>query len=169
MRIILHIYHGNGKGKTTSAIGLSIRAVGAGLKVIFVQFLKDGNSSEINILEKMADIKILYCNICNKFTFQMNNAEKLIVTERHNFMINQAFSEKADMIILDEFLDAYNKNMIDKKISEKLILKNIEKEIILTGRNPSELFLEKADYISEINSIRHPYEKGITARKGIEY
>lgn len=84
-------------------------------------------------------------------------------------MINQAFSEKSDMIILDEFLDTYNKNMIDKKNSEKLILENTGKEIILTGRNPAEIFLEKADYISEISSLKHPYERGITARKGIEY
>lgn len=169
MVIILHIYHGNGKGKTTSAVGLSIRASGAGLKVVFLQFLKNGNSSEIKILEKTENIKVLFCDVCDKFTFQMNSAEKSIVTERHNFMINQAFSEKADMVILDEFLDAYNKNMIDKKISEKLILDNTAMEIILTGRNPAEIFLEKADYISEINAIKHPYERGITARKGIEY
>ncbi len=169
MTDILHIYCGNGKGKTTSAVGLAIRAVGAGLKVIFVQFLKNGNSSEINILEKTENIKVLCCDVCNKFTFQMNSAEKSLVTERHNFMINQAFSEKSDMIILDEFLDAYNKNMIDKEISEKLIFDNTGKEIVLTGRSPAEIFIEKADYISEINALKHPYERGITARKGIEY
>ena len=135
---------------------------------MFLQFLKNGSSSEIKILEKIQNITVLCCEVCNKFTFLMNDDEKKIVTERHNFMISQAFRSTADIIILDEFLDAYNLNMIDRKISGNFILCD-NREIILTGRNPAEIFLENADYISEINSIRHPYQKGITARKGIEY
>ncbi|MCM1314780.1 MAG: cob(I)yrinic acid a,c-diamide adenosyltransferase [Prevotella sp.] len=168
MRFILHIYHGNGKGKTTAAVGLAIRAAGAGLNVMFMQFLKNGNSSENEILKQIKNINICCCDVCNKFTFRMNDTEKKFVTEKHNDMINRAFRSYADIIILDEFLDAYNKNMIDRKISGNMILSD-QREIILTGRNPAEIFLEKADYISEINAIRHPYEKGITARKGIEY
>ncbi len=168
MRFILHIYHGNGKGKTTAAVGLAIRAAGADLNVMFIQFLKNGNSSENEILKQIKNINICCCDVCNKFTFRMNDAEKAVVTEKHNDMINQAFGSDADIIILDEFLDAYNKNMIDRKTSGNMILSD-QREIILTGRNPAEIFLEKADYISEINAIRHPYEKGITARKGIEY
>lgn len=168
MIFILHIYHGNGKGKTTAAVGLAIRAAGAGLNVMFVQFLKNGNSSENKILKQINNICVICCEVCNKFTFRMNDEEKAAVTERHNDMINQAFRSSADVIILDEFLDAYNKNMTDRKISGNMILSD-NREIILTGRNPAEIFLEHADYISEIKAVRHPYEKGITARKGIEY
>lgn len=166
---ILHIYHGNGKGKTTAAVGLAIRAAGAGFKVMFVQFLKNGSSSETGILKNIENITVCCCEACNKFTFQMNDEEKALVTARHNQMLKQAFGNNAGMIILDEFLDAYNKNMIDKNISESLILNSSNREIILTGRNPAEIFLENSDYISEITSVKHPYEKGVTARRGIEY
>ncbi len=165
---MIHIYHGNGKGKTTAAVGLAVRAVGAGLKVIFVQFLKNGSSSEIKMLKDNMEVE--YCKECSKFTFQMNEEEKALVTEKHNQMIEKAFENGADMIILDEFLDAYNKKMIDRNLSEKLISENKEKtEIVLTGRNPAEIFIEQADYISEITAVRHPYENGIIARIGIEY
>ena len=167
---MIHIYHGNGKGKTTASIGLAVRAAGAGLKVIFMQFLKNGSSSEIKILNDIENITVEYCKECNKFTFQMNSYEKNIVTEKSNQMIERAFESNADMIILDEFLDAYNKKMVDRSLAERFIFENVENtEIILTGRNPAEIFIEKADYISEITAVRHPYEKGITARIGIEY
>lgn len=167
MTDILHIYHGNGKGKTTAATGLAIRAAGAELKVIFIQFLKNGTSSEINILKQINNIEYFCCDECRKFTFQMSDKEKALVTSGNNEIIEKAFSSDADVIILDEFLDAYNLNMIDSD-SEKYIL-NSDREIILTGRNPAEIFLDHADYISEIISVRHPYEKGIKARKGIEF
>ena len=167
---MVHIYHGNGKGKTTAAVGLAVRAAGAGLEIMFVQFLKNGSSSEIRIIEKIENIKVQCCKECRKFTFQMNDNEKNAVTEKHNHMLEQAFKNGADMIILDEFLDAYNKNMLDRSLAEKLITENAENiEIILTGRNPSEKFIETADYISEITAVRQPYEKGIAARMGIEY
>lgn len=167
MTDILHIYHGNGKGKTTAATGIAIRAAGAELKVIFIQFLKNGTSSEINILKQINNIEYFCCDECRKFTFQMSDKEKALVTSGNNELIEKAFSSDADVIILDEFLDAYNLNMIDSD-SEKYIL-NSDREIILTGRNPAEIFLDHADYISEIISVRHPYEKGIKARKGIEF
>lgn len=168
MRIILHIYHGNGKGKTTASVGLAIRSAGAGLKVCFVQFLKNGSSSEVNILKQIDSIEYSCCETCCKFTFQMNDTEKAIVSSEHNALLERAFSSNADMIVLDEFLDAYNLNMIDRSSAEKYIL-NSDREIILTGRNPAEIFLDHADYISEITSVRHPYEKGVSARRGIEF
>lgn len=165
---ILHIYHGNGKGKTTAATGLAIRAAGADLKVCFVQFLKNGTSSEINILKQINNIEYLYCDKCGKFTFQMNDSEKALITSGNNLILEKAFGSDADVIILDEFLDVYNLDVVDRSSAEKYIL-NTNREIILTGRNPSEIFLDHADYISEIKSVCHPYEKGIRARRGIEY
>ncbi len=166
MRKILHIYHGNGKGKTTSAIGLAIRAVGAGLKVSFVQFLKNGSSSETDIL-KYVGIEYICCETCNKFVFQMSESEKVFLKSEYNKILQQVFSSDANIIVLDEFLDVYNLDMIDKSSADCIL--NTEKEVILTGRNPAEIFINNADYISEINSIRHPYEKGVPARKGIEF
>ncbi len=168
MKNILHIYHGNGKGKTTAAIGLAIRAAGAGQKICFVQFLKNGSSSEVKILSQIDNIEYICCEECNKFSFQMSDTEKSVVTSGHNHILEKAFGTDADMIILDEFLDAYNKNMLDKDYAGNRIL-DTDREIILTGRNPAELFINNADYISEITSVRNPYEKGVPARLGIEF
>ena len=168
VRKILHIYHGDGKGKTTASIGIAIRAKGAGLKVCFVQFLKKGSSSEVNILKNIDGIEYICCEKCNKFVFQMTDTEKAFLISEYNKILEKIFSDNADVIILDEFLDAYNLNMISKKSAENHIL-HLDKEIILTGRNPAEIFTDNADYISEIKAIRHPYNKGISARKGIEF
>lgn len=170
---MIHIYHGNGKGKTTAAVGLAVRAYGAGLEPVVFQFLKNGSSSEIAVLEKLG-IPVSCCTECTKFTFRMNDDEKAAVAERHNIMlaeIKKYISEKrTGPVIMDEFLDAYNSGLIDRKLAEEIITGSDENiEIVLTGRNPADVFLETADYISEISAVRHPYTKGVTARKGIEY
>ena len=73
---MLHIYYGNGKGKTTAAVGLTVRAVGSGMKVAFFQFLKNGSSSEISVLEELENVTVICCEECQKFTFAMNDLEK---------------------------------------------------------------------------------------------
>lgn len=171
---MLHIYYGNGKGKTTAAVGLAVRAAGAGLKVAFFQFLKNGTSSEIAVLNKINSITIKCCNECSAFVSQMSDSEKNAVIARHNKQLSDAFSlidnGMTDLIVLDEFLDAYNKNMLDRELADKLILNCPEAvELVLTGRNPDKKFLDSADYLNEITAVRHPYQKGISARYGIEY
>lgn len=171
---MLQIYHGDGKGKTTAAVGLAVRAAGAGLKVLFMQFLKNGSSSEIKVLSGIDGITVRCCEECNKFTFEMNDTEKQAVSDDHNSMLELAMSmvsqKKADVVIMDEFLDAYNKSMLDLRLAEMVITNFSETaEIVLTGRSPDEIFIEKADYISHVTAEKHPYSRGITARKGIEY
>lgn len=170
---MIHIYHGNGKGKTTAAVGLAVRAVGAGMRVFFFQFLKNGTSSEINVLRKCS-IETFCCEACTKFTFMMNDEEKKAVAEEHNSMlytiIEMIKNKSADMIVMDEFLDAWNKEMLDIILAEKIITEcSADTELIITGRSPAEKITEKADYISEIKEIKHPYTRGVAARKGIEY
>jgi len=172
--IMLQIYHGDGKGKTTAAVGLAVRAAGAGLKVLFMQFLKNGSSSEIKILSGINGITVMCCEECSKFTFEMNSDEKLAVAAKHDNMlrtIEDLLSQNnADVVIMDEFLDAYNKAMLNKKLAERVIMDFSDTaEIVLTGRSPDEIFIEKADYISHVTAEKHPYSRGITARKGIEY
>ena len=171
---MLHIYHGSGKGKTTAAVGLTIRANGAGMKTAFFQFLKNGSSSEISILEKLENNTVMCCKECTKFTFQMNGSERENIRKIQNDMLKKA-SElisggSVSLIVLDEFLDAYNKELIDKVIADDFIKNWSDKaEIIITGREPPAGMLEIADYVTEMKAEKHPYEKGITARKGIEY
>ena len=171
---MLHIYHGSGKGKTTAAVGLAVRFAGAGGKVLFMQFLKNGTSSEIGILKKTDGITVSCCEKCSKFTFKMNSDEKAEVIAEHNEMLRQAAdfirNEHECLVVLDEFLDAYNKDMLDKGIADELLLLLSDKaEVAVTGRSPDEKFICKADYISCITAEKHPYQRGIKARKGIEY
>ncbi len=171
---MIHLYCGNGKGKTTASVGLALRWAGTGRKVYFFQFLKNGNSSEISILKNISGIILKSCTPCNKFTFRMNDDEKKEVCRFHNEMLNEISdiirNESDIMIVLDEFIGAYNKGMFDKELAENIIdMVNEKSEVILTGREPSDYFIGKADYVSEIKEIKHPYQKGITARYGIEY
>ena len=167
---LIHIYCGDGKGKTTASLGLAIRAAGAGMKVCFVQFMKGGDTAELNILNLISAITVKRCNRAYGFVKNMCAEDKAEITACHNELLKFAFSGGFDIVILDEFNSAYGYGLMDKTLAEKLILNGKDNcEIVLTGRKPAEIFLDSADYVSEICCVKHPFEKGITARKGIEY
>ena len=171
---MIHIYSGEGKGKTTAAIGLAVRAAGAGLRVFFYQFLKNGSSSEIPVLESLKGVNVRCCRNCNKFTKDMNDDEKAAVTAEQNSMLieikNIIKAEAADVIIMDEFIGAYNKQLMDRLFAEVMLKEFPESmELILTGREPSQFLCRVADYHSEINELKHPFKKGMKSRRGIEY
>ncbi|MCM1335155.1 MAG: cob(I)yrinic acid a,c-diamide adenosyltransferase [Bacteroides sp.] len=166
---LLHIYCGDGKGKTTAAIGLAIRAAGAGMSVRFVQLLKGGATSELEALALIPKITVTRCDREYGFVKNMSGAEKRSITECHDRLIADAFTAKADMVILDEFNAAYGYGLLDRAAAERLIFEGVKKaEVVLTGRDPAEAFTSAADYLSEIKCVKHPYEKGIAARRGIE-
>ncbi|MBR4096533.1 MAG: cob(I)yrinic acid a,c-diamide adenosyltransferase [Oscillospiraceae bacterium] len=166
----LHIYCGDGKGKTTASLGLAMRAAGAGMKVCFVQFMKGGETAELDTLKLIPNISVHRCNKEYGFLWNMSDNEKAEITVTHNELLTTAFNSGADLVVLDEFNFAYSSGLMDKMLAEKLILDNKDScEIVLTGRDPAEIFIQEADYVSEICCVKHPYEKGVTARKGIEY
>ncbi len=171
---MFHIYCGYGKGKTTASIGLVIRALGNGMKVLIVQFLKSISTGEIEFLKDFDNVTILRGKDGDEFTFSMTEKQKENTRKIQNENLYKAFEymkeNKYDMVIFDEIIAAYNYNLIDReKIDE--FLENIPKdiEIVMTGRNPSEKMVEVADYITEMRKIKHPYDKGISARKGVEF
>lgn len=167
---MIHIYCGDGKGKTTSATGLAVRSAGAGMKVYFARLMKGNFSSELKILESVPEITVRSCDRNYGFYKSMSQSDKAMITECHNKMLSAAFVSGADVIILDEFFSAYNYALLDTALALSLIKnKNPDIELILTGRNPAPELLELADYISEIACVRHPYSRGIKARRGIEY
>lgn len=167
---MLHIYCGDGKGKTTASLGLAIRGAGAGMKVGVAQFMKGGDTCELQILEHIEGITVIRCDREYGFSFCMTDEEKRDITSCHNRLLEEIFSGGYDMIILDEFNCAYELGFMDREKAEELIINGKNNaEIVLTGRNPADVFTEKADYISEICCRRHPYEKGVDARRGIEY
>ena len=142
---LIHIYCGDGKGKTSAAIGLAVRAAGSGLKVLFTRFLK--NLSE----EKKQEVRETYLQLWRAIELE-------VLTGRY------------DVLVIDEFMAAYKYDLIPKdEAIEFLKKKPKELEIVLTGRNPDEKLVELADYVSEIKKVKHPFDQGIYARKGIEY
>lgn len=170
---LVHIYTGNGKGKTTAAIGLGIRGVGSGMRVLMIQFCKGSSTSEENIIEKLKpDFELYkYKQIC-KFVWQMTLDEKKQMQENTLHLFNYAISsaESKDMIILDEIMAAITNGLIDVKFVVDFIKnKPSNLELVLTGRNAPIELIELADYVSELNAVKHPMSSGIMARKGIEF
>jgi cob(I)alamin adenosyltransferase len=171
---LIHIYCGDGKGKTTAAMGLGMRAVGRHKKVLLTQFLKDNETGELNSIEKLGTNFEVFKGIPVKKFFKFMSPEEQMVTkkeheERFNTVTQKAINENFDLLILDEIIASTNLDLIP--LNEVItFLENKPKglEVILTGRNPNEKLIELADYVSEIRAVKHPYEKGISSRIGIE-
>lgn len=170
---LIHIYCGDGKGKTTAAIGLAVRCAGRGNKVLLVQFLKSRDSGELYSLAKLPDIEVMRGKESKKFTFQMNEEEKHALLIEHNKMFEQVLAKIKNggysLLILDEVIGALNAKVFEMpKLIEFLRHKPENLEVVLTGRNPAPELVEIADYVSEMRKIKHPMDKGIMAREGIE-
>lgn len=169
---MLHVYTGDGKGKTTAAVGLAVRYCGSGKRVCIFQFLKDGTSSELCVL-KNASISVFSCQTETKgFFWSMNDEEKEKLKEEtcKNFCKVKECVDDFDMIVLDELAGAISNKLINQKdVMEFLTEYAQKKEIVITGRNLPEEIIKMADYVSEIKCIKHPFECGGKAKKGIEY
>lgn len=171
---LLHVYHGEGKGKTTAAIGLAVRAAGAGNQVIFSQFMKGGRTAELQILGELRQVRILRSPKAFPFYSQMTELQKQELTEIHNQLIRQmlqAVREKScQVLVLDEVTYPISWGLLDIKLLQELLDQTRNRaEVVCTGRNPADWLLERADYITEMRAVRHPYERGIQAREGIEW
>ena len=170
---LMHIYHGDGKGKTTAAVGLAVRAAGAGMRVAFVQFMKDGNSAELDVLRRIERIEVYTIKNTYGFTWNMSEDNRIQLRMKNDqamkAMIKAVREEMYQMLVVDEMMSAYQGGFVDKtSVQELMQLCRGTMELVFTGRNPAKELLDRADYITEMRSERHPYEKGITARVGIE-
>ena len=164
---MIQVYIGDGKGKTTASVGASMRAAGHGFRVLFMQFLKDDSSGEIEALRWIPGIEVIHCPINYGFTFQMTEEQKNETAKEYDKMLNKAIASDASLIVLDEVIYAINAGMIEKEKLNRVLDKNCE--IVLTGRDAPEWILDKSDYVSDIRKIKHPYDKGVQARVGIEF
>jgi ATP:corrinoid adenosyltransferase len=174
MEGLIHIYCGDGKGKSTAAVGLGVRAAGCGKKVLMVRFLKNDCSGEVAILSDIPGIHLVPCKKEFGFTFNMTEQVKKEAKEYYSEVmkevLNKACEEEYDLLIMDEIMAAYRENLIPRQeLIDFLSNKPEGLEVVLTGRNPDEKLVELADYVSEMKKIKHPYEKGIPARRGIEF
>lgn len=172
---LVHIYTGDGKGKTTSAIGLGIRAFGRGFKVLLAQFLKGMDTGELHVLKNLGpNFEVYRHKNVKGFFWNMSDEQKAelkkSVREGFQHVKEEIEKDKWDMVILDEIMGTIHNQLIDTREVVELIKNKPDKlELVLTGRNAPKELIELADYVSEISAIKHPWEHGIKARKGIEF
>ncbi len=169
----VHIYCGDGKGKTTCGMGLCVRAAGYGYRVLIYQFMKDNSTSERRAMEKIPGITFVPGLAQEKFSFQMSEQEK---KERKQFyedkfreVTQKAQQEAYQVLFLDEIIYTIRAGLFDEELLVRWLKEKPEDlEVILTGQNPGEQLIACADYVSELKKIRHPFDRGLAARDGIE-
>lgn len=173
-RGMIHIYCGDGKGKTTAATGLAVRAAGCGMKVLFARFLKNENSGELRILDSVPEIEVLHLERSYGFFNTLTDEEKEEVRQMYGQLwdlIKEKISGgQFQMLVIDEFMAAYRYGLIGREEALDLLTGKPEAlELVLTGRDPGPELTALADYVSEIRKVKHPFDQGILARRGIEY
>lgn len=170
---LIHVYCGDGKGKTTAATGLAVRAAGAKKKVVFAQFMKDGSSSEIGMLKELDGVEIYVCSTCYGFFQNLDEQQKVVACRSYSelfYKVRERVKERVDMLVLDEAMAACKHCAIkEAELIEFLKGKPEELEVVLTGREPSQEIIELSDYVTEMKKLKHPYDDGIRARHGIEF
>lgn len=167
---LIHIYCGDGKGKTTAAVGLAVRAAGSGKRVLIGQFFKSGASSEIRVLEGISGITVCRSEEHYGRYANMNGEQRTAASRCYRAYLAELLrrSREFDMLVLDEIFAACRHGMVDE---EELLgyLRDEHPEVVLTGRDPAPAFCELADYVTEMRKLKHPYDRGIASREGIEY
>jgi len=172
---LTHIYYGNGKGKTTAALGLALRAAGCGKNVIIIQFLKDWKCGELNSLEHIANITVLgRKDIGGGFIKDMDEKAKSVLKGEYDEILKSALKlqeeGRCDLLILDEALDAYQLGVIGSELFEDILANKPEAlELVITGHMADEKLLTHANYVTQMIKHKHPYDEGIQARRSIEF
>jgi cob(I)alamin adenosyltransferase len=172
----IQVYTGSGKGKTTAALGIALRAAGAGLKVFIGQFIKKGKYSEHNALKRFKDF-ITVKQYGTGFVKRTQSKEHRTQTEAIEAARKGLEETKKiiasgmyDIVILDEINVAVHYNLISVgDILDLLNAKPSHVELVLTGRYANEKIIEMADLVTEMKEIKHYYKKGVKARRGIEH
>ena len=170
----LHLYYGDGKGKTTAAMGLAARAAGQGRNVLIGQFLKTNTTGEFRSLGQIENVFLALGEPVAGLTMGMSEAER--AEERARQMRNfervreEIEARRPDVVVLDEFLVAESLGYLDGARALACVDAWLESaEVVLTGRWASEPLLERADYATEMVKRKHPYDEGVAARRGIEF
>ena len=181
---LIHVITGDGKGKTTSSLGLGLRAIGNNLKVCMIQFLKSGFTGELYSAKKLGfEIEQFgvdaikerqqkleqFKDKTGRFTFQPDNLEKDAARQGWEHSKKVILSGDYDMVIMDEINCVLAKELVPIEDVLEIIRNHGKVELIFTGRDAPKDLIEAADYVNVIYGIKHPWQKGIVARKGIEY
>ena len=171
----LHVYRGYGKGKTTAAMGLALRALGHGYAVLVAQFMKNGESGELAALKAFPRARLALAPAMGKFTFEMDEAELArAAREQTAFaetLLRQLEREKPFLIVLDELGAALSLGLVGEETGRALVDAALNAgETAVTGYAVPSWLAERADYLTDLNALRHPYAvEGLHARRGIEW
>ena len=156
---MLHLYWGDGKGKTTAAMGLALRALGHGRRVVILQFLKDGSSGAA-----------VYACPNAKFTWLMTDAERAEARRTNTRTLQTILQGSFDLLVLDEACAACKNDLVEEALLRAAAARAEQgAEVVLTGREPAAWMQDAADYSTELRAVKHPYTRGIAAREGVEY
>ncbi len=172
---MLHLYTGTGKGKTTAAMGLALRALGHGRRVLIGQFLKDGRSGELEALRAFAGARVMPCPPVEGFVGQMAPEVKRRVIERQTRYARElsgaAQAFRPDVIVLDELAMALTLGVIGEADAAALIdACLVHGEVAVTGYAAPQWLVQRADYVSRIDAVKHPFaDKKLAEREGIEW
>ena len=169
---MIHLYHGNGKGKTTAAVGLAVRAAGSGMRVLFVQFFKNGSSSEVGVLRSLPGVDVLIPEVWHGRYKKMSENEQEETRECYSALMRDIETRAGEygLIVLDEAVSAYNYGMFDRERFTAMLKEwKDSREAVLTGRDPAPELREIADYVTEMKKEKHPFDCGVMARRGIEF
>ena len=181
---LVHVYTGDGKGKTSASLGLALRAIGNNLSVHMIQFLKSGYTGEIYSAKKLGfaidqfGVDALkekqkhfeeFADRTGSFVFQPDIKEKDAAMQGWEHAKKIIKSNEFDVVILDEINCVLEKELIPIEEVLEIVRDHGKVELILTGRDAPKELMELADYVSVVNRVKHPWQKGIIARKGIEY
>ena len=167
---MIHIYCGDGKGKTTAAMGLALRMAGRGKRVVIARFLKSGDSGECLALAALPGVTVLDAPERLPFTFRMTQQEREQECLRYREMLYTLtqLAPQADLLVLDEVCDGLDTGLVelDRLLA---LLDGFEGEAVLTGREPGPELLARAGYVTRMVKVRHPYDEGVGARLGVEW
>jgi len=167
---MLHIYHGDGKGKTTAAMGLALRMAGRGKRVVIAQFLKCEDSGERCVLMRLPGVELLPLPDCLPFTFQLTEEQREEERVRYAGMLARLdeLAGQADLLVLDEVCDAIDCGLVPLEDVLRL-LDNFSGEAVLTGRQGQPELLDRADYVTRMGKECHPFDRGCEGREGVEW
>lgn len=170
---LVQIYYGDGKGKTTAAFGLAFRCAGWGRRVVIAQFLKSSPCGELTAAERFPTLTVLRSKGIHKFTFQMNDEEKAVVARNCRKLFQEGRcpgpAEDARLLVLDEVIDALRGFLPQEELCAFLDERARGPEVVLTGHSLPEALERRADYITHMVKEKHPYDRGVTARREIEF
>ncbi len=170
---MIHLYCGDGKGKTTAALGLALRAVGHGIPVLVVRFLKNDASGEVEPLKNLPGVQVVPCNKTFGFSWEMTCEQKQEAGAYYTDLFCQGWDlacGRGGVALFDELAGAVDLGFVSQElVLEKLASSPEGLEVVITGREPSPEFLELADYVTQMQCLKHPYERGVKARPGVEY